>query len=195
MKLLVKILVMFSCFSVSHAFAQTSGQKAVSGVFGFFSSGLGTISDSDNSGNSTLSGLFGLGGDFDYFIDSDISVGAILRYYSTTDSLNHTDYTNTLTTLGGVLRAYLVDTRNWSFVGTTGLGLTGATVKSSPANPNNAKSVDSGMGFGLYLGMGVMYKLNSTTRVGVENMRILGLGDRLNGWVLSDYMAKATFFF
>ncbi|MGZ3722660.1 MAG: hypothetical protein ACXVA9_07020 [Bdellovibrionales bacterium] len=197
MKSFAKVFIISSMLIAGgHASAQVSGQKAVSGVLGAFSSSIGTISDNDNSASSNLSGFFGLGGDFDYFIDSDMSVGAIFRYYSTSDTLSHTDYTNTLMTTGGVFRAYLLDTRHFSFIGTTGLGLTQGTVKQSPPAPGKSVSVDSGMTLGLYMGMTCQYKLNSNMRIGVENLRILGLGrGRLNGWVLSDYMAKFTYLF
>jgi hypothetical protein len=195
MKLFAKIFIVSSVlFFGGLASAQTAGTKAVSGALGTFASNTGTVSDSDHAFQQNLSGFFGLGGDFDYFLENDMSVGAIFRYYSAADTLAHVDYTDTLTTIGAVFRAYLLDTSHFSFVGTGGIGLADAKVTVSP--PNASNSADSSMTFGLYMGWDVMYKLNSTTRIGVENMRILGLGrGRLNGWVLSDYMAKVTFFF
>lgn len=171
----------------SNASAARAGTMMLSGGLGFFSSSLGWVSDSDNAMTSNLSGFYGVGGDFDFFLDSDVSAGAILRYYNTTDTVAKVEYTNTLMTIGGVFRGYLVDTNHWSLVGTTGAGLVDASVKRASTN------VSSGMGIGLYFGMGIFYKLNRTIMVGVENFRVLGLGDKLNGWVLSDYMVKASF--
>lgn len=191
MKHISKLVVLAAMITTANfAQAQSAGTKAVSGAFGFFSSGLGHISEGPNSANSNLSGLFGFGGDFDYFIKPTMSAGAILRYYNTTDSIASVDRKDTLLTIGAVFRAYLIDTNEWSFVATTGLGMVDAKVKSSPGN-----TVDSDTAFGAYMGMGVFYKCTSSVRVGVENLRILGLGEHVNGWVLSDYMGKVTVLF
>ncbi len=169
----------------------SSGSMVVSGALGFFASGLGTVTDDPKSGTSYLSGFYGLGGDFEYFLNSDVSVGGLIRYYTTSDTLSGTDYTNSLTTLGGAVRAYLVDTNHWSFAGSSGVGFTSAAVKASTRGVS--ADVDSGMQLSLYLGMTLLYKVNNNIHLGVENLRVLGLGSKLNGWVLSDYMAKISF--
>jgi hypothetical protein len=189
-------LVLHSIIS-SAQYSGSSGKSAVSGALGFFASGIGTVSDNNNHvQEASLSGAFGIGGDYEYFLDSDISVGALLRYYNTSDTLANVNFTNTLTSVGGIVRAYLLDTRHWVFATTGGLGFTDESVKVNPntGNFNASFTADSGMTLGLYLGMSIQYKLTSTVVLGVENLRILGLGrGRLNGWVLSDYMAKVGF--
>jgi hypothetical protein len=191
MKLISKFVVLAAMTVTAHfAQAQSAGSKAVSGAFGFFSSSLGQISEGKDAKYSDLSGLFGFGGDFDYFIKPTMSAGAILRYYYTTDSIAGVDRKDSLLTMGAVFRAYLIDTNDWSFVATGGFGIVDAKVKSSPGT-----SVDSDLAFGAYMGMGVFYKCTNSVRVGVENLRVLGLGEHVNGWVLSDYMGKVTVIF
>ncbi len=190
-----KMMVLGLVAAFGHiAVAQGAGSKAFSGALGFFGSNVGTIVEDSSQRTTNLSGVFGLGGDFEYFMADDFSLGAIFRYYNTSDDIGTTEYTNSLLTLGGIARAYLAETPSWSLIGTGGLGVLEAEVKTKPQG-GTSETVDSGMRIGLYMGVTVLYKLNSKTRLGVENMRILGLGERLNGWVLSDYMAKVMFIF
>ncbi|MEQ1877442.1 MAG: hypothetical protein ABL958_12420 [Bdellovibrionia bacterium] len=172
-----------------------AGRMSASGALGFFGTNGGTITANNAAtGQPTLSGFFGLGGDFDYFMSDDWSVGGIFRYYSSSDSAafgsaGNAEYTDTLMTIGGTVKAYVFDTTHWQGNITTGLGMVTAQVKAG------SNSVDSGTSFGFYWGLTLLYKMSSDMAFGVENMRMIALGSSLNGWPLSDYMLKARFMF
>ena len=169
------------------------GSNAVSVGLGFFGNGGAFLASSNNTRSQTLSGLFGLGGDFEHFIQPDTSIGAIFRYYNTSDSLpsgaGTADATETLMTLGGLLKAYLLTTPNWDGYLSTGLGYVAATAKLG-----TGATVDPS-GFGFYLGFGALYKWNSDIAFGFENLRMIALGDKINGWPLNDFLLKARFAF
>ena len=167
----------------------SEGRSAISGALGFYGPGDGSVYNSTNGLTQMgLSGLFGLGADYDYFIGEDISVGGLFRYYSTSDSFSGSDATDTLMTLGGTVRAHLIETTNWSGNVSSGLGIVNPTAK------RGNTTIDPGMNFGFYLGMTLLYKLNPDMHLGIENLRAFGLGDKINGWLLSDYMVKLRFF-
>lgn len=160
-----------------------TGRMAVSGALGFFG-GNAVVTANNTQTGQTLTGLFGLGGDFDYYMAEDLSVGAIFRYYSTADTVGPAEITNSAMTLGGTIKAYVFDTTNWqgSFMG--GLGMLSSQIKSG------GTSVDSGMGFAFYFGTTLMYKWSSSMQFGIENLRAFAIGSANNGWALNDYMAK-----
>jgi hypothetical protein len=179
-----------SAYSTS---SSSSGRMAISGALGFFGSNGGVLFNDPNGPTlMALSGLFGLGGDFDYYIRDDISIGGLFRYYSTSDTMGG-EYTDTVMTLGGTVRAHIIDTTSWSGNVSTGLGILNPTSK-RPSGANSTTTTDPGMNFGFYFGMTILYKLNPDMHLGFENLRAIGLGDKVNGWVLSDYMVKLRFF-
>lgn len=166
-----------------------TGRMAVSGGLGFYGAHGAQYVEGNNNDGPKLSGLFGLGGDFEYFLAEDMSVGGIFRYYSTSDSFSGAEFTDTFMTLGGIVRAHLFETTSWTGGLTTGLGMLTGSSKSG------STTVNSGTAFGFYFGLHALYKINPNLAVGVENLRMIALGDKANGWPLSDYFAKARFMF
>jgi hypothetical protein len=167
-----------------------TGRMAASGALGFYANGgVAITANNAMTGVMPLSGLFGLGGDFDYFTAEDISIGGIFRYYSTADTAGPTEYTATAMTLGGIIRAYVFDTTHWSGNIGAGLGMLSTQAKVG------GTSIDSGTGFGFYYSMTLLYKMSGDMAFGIENLRAIGLGSALNGWALSDYMGKIRFMF
>jgi hypothetical protein len=165
-----------------------AGRMAVGGGIGFYGSGGATYVQGTSTASPALTGMFGLGGDFDYYLADDFSVGGVFRYYSTSDTVNSTEYSNTLMTIGGIARAHVFETANWSGNISTGFGMLSATVKSGNS------TVDPGTNFGLYFGLATFYKFSSSMHIGFENLRMMGLGTATNGWPLSDFFIKARFF-
>jgi hypothetical protein len=167
--------------------SDNAGRMAVSGALGFYG-GEGFYTANNSQAPTTISGLFGFGGDFDYYLYDDLSIGGLLRYYSTSDSVNGDDRTNTLLTLGGTVRAHIIETSHWSANLATGLGILNGTVK------QGSTTYDPGSTFGLYFGTTLLYKFSSQLAFGIENMRMMGLGSNVNGWPLNDFMFKVRFF-
>jgi len=175
----------------------------ISGALGMFGSSGGYYTGQRSDSNQTttaannLSGLFGIGADYDYMMADDLSVGGLFRYYSTSDSLGDStstqpEVTLTALTIGGMVRAYF-QTENWIFSAGTGLGIFSPTYKYKQGGTNY--DVDVNTGFGLYTSLGMGFKVNEDFVLGVENLRMLGLGEKLNGWILNDFMIKGRFSF
>ncbi len=175
---------------VSTTASGKAGRMAISGGLGFFGDNGGFVTANNNAVSMVgLSGLFGLGADFDYFAHNDVSVGGLFRYYNTSETIASTEYSATVMTIGGTVKAYVFDTDHWEGNFTTGLGFINATAK------QGATTAESGMTFGFYFGTSIFYKHSHDLAFGVENLRVLGLGDKLNGWVVSDLMFKARFMY
>lgn len=182
-------------YSPSGTTSTSSRNMAISGALGFYAPGgavyTGKIGGTDSVQSPNVSGLFGIGADFDYWINSDFSVGGLFRYYSTSDTAGASEFTNRLLTIGATAKAYLIDTNSWDGYFTTGLGIISPSWKQTSGTVT--QELDVSMGFGFYFGMGVLYKINPTLGVGVENLRMVAVGEKINGWPLSDYMFKVRF--
>ncbi|MGE3974642.1 MAG: hypothetical protein AB7F59_08965 [Bdellovibrionales bacterium] len=200
---------LFISFAASLSEAQTmrrtnvrayssESQHAVSGALGFYSPGNTTWSGTANGTGSivtpTVSGMFGIGGDYEYIWKPDVTFGGIFRYYSTSDSSNSSgtniEETVKLWTLGGMMKAY-AHTESWTGYLGTGIGAISPSLK----RVTGTTTVDTevSMGFGLYMAMGLLYKFNDQMAFGVENLRAMGLGEKINGWPINDFMFKGRF--
>jgi hypothetical protein len=176
-------------------------QHAASGAIGFYSPGYtswnGTQGGNTHSINPKSSGLFGVGGDYEYIYKPDLTIGGIFRYYSTGDNIgNGTATTNEETvriwTLGAMVKAY-ASSEDWlGYVG-TGLGVLAPTYKLQTGG--TTVDYDINTGFGFYFAMGLQYKVNKQMSFGIENLRAMGLGEKINGWPINDFMFKGRFTF
>lgn len=176
-----------------------SPMHAVSGLFGFYAPGWTTYTGNSSatgtpvSVNPKSSGFFGIGGDYEYLYRSDLSFGALLRYYSTGDTYGSTtDESLGLLTIGGFVKAN-AELNDWNPYVMTGLGIISPTYKTTTAGATT--TVDISMGFGFYFGMGMLYKINSQLSVGVENLRMVAVGEKINGTPICDYMLKGRYTF
>lgn len=171
-----------------------SHQHAFSGGLGFYGMGAtnyqAKVSGADvNVSPAPLSGLFGLGLDYEYILKDHLTVGGLFRYYSTSDSLGTGTTVDTKTTvlsLGGIVRGYM-DAEDFKFFLGTGLGILSITYNSGPT------SYDIPMGFGFYIDGGVLYKINDQFSLGIEHLRALAVGDKINGTPIADYLIKGRF--
>jgi hypothetical protein len=174
--------------------SDVSHHNYVSGALGFLAPGANTLVGTSNSqtvGTSfKTSGLIGIGGDYDYMLNKDFSVGGMLRYYnsSTTISANGATATeqDTLFTFGPVAHAYLPVGDFVPYLG-AGFELLVPSVTSGGASI----SITSGMG--LMMSMGLLYYLTDSVGLGIETMHLIGLSSSINGTLVEDFMLKGRF--
>jgi len=175
-------------------------QHAVSGALGFYSPGnatwVGTANGSSNVVTPRVSGLFGIGGDYEYLWSNDFTLGGIFRYYSTSDSLTTgattTEETVRLWTLGGMAKAYY-HASVWSAYFGTGFGVLAPTYKLQTGTTTVDTEISTGFGF--YLAVGWLFRVNEQIGIGVENLRAMSVGEKMQGWAINDFMFKGRFTF
>lgn len=173
----------------SYSYSGGSSSMILSPVFGFYGGTptvVGTANGTTQSHSQNLSGMFGLGADFEMMSKEDFSWGGFFRYYSTSDSIGSTEYKVSLMTLGPLVRGYM-NFDSWLVHFGTGAGIAMMTSKVG------SQDISADMSFGVMLSWGAFYKLSSGLHIGVENMKMMGLGEKLNGWILNDFMLKARF--
>ncbi len=188
---------------VSHAITHESSsaegghQHTFSGLLGFYGMGATNYQAKVGSTESNLtpvplSGLFGLGLDYEYLWKEHITFGGLFRYYSTSDSSTNgtpaviTDNKTSVMSLGGIVRTYM-DSEDFKFFVGTGLGILSVSYTSG------TNSYDIPMGFGFYLDAGALYKVNDQLSIGVETLRALAVGEKINGTPIVDYMIKGRY--
>jgi hypothetical protein len=167
----------------------TEGKHTISPMLGFMGPGTNAVTDNSAAASLTLSGLFAIGADYEYGLKDDFSVGGLFRYYSTNDTVGTTDDTESVFMLGGLAHAKLVNTEHFSAYIGSGLALLQVTVKRTPQN-GSSTTFSPGMTLGLPFALGVGYKLNDTMTLGIEHMQVMALGDKVNGWPVSDFMVR-----
>jgi len=190
-------LLKYSAFIIAVAFGaqafayspSTEGKSTISPMLGFMGPGSNEITDNNAARSFTLSGLFGIGADYEYGLKNDFSVGGLFRYYSTNDTVGTTDTTETVMLIGGLAHATFYNTDKWhAYIG-SGLTLIQATIKVTPQN-GSSTTFSPGMTLGLPFALGIGYHLNDTMTIGIEHLQVLALGDKVNGWPVSDYMVR-----
>jgi outer membrane protein W len=207
-----KISVLFAVVSMTSFVANAQGRQAyrntqsvsssdvahrnyVSGALGFLAPGANTLVGTSN--NQTVgtsfkaSGLIGIGGDYDYMLNKDFSVGGVLRYYSSTATVaagGNTTVTeqDTLFTVGPTAHAYLP---TGDFVPYLGAGL----VLMAPSVTSGGNSISITSGMGLMLSMGLLYNVTDAVALGIETVRLTGLSSSINGNLIEDFMLKGRF--
>ncbi len=169
---------------------ESSHRNYISGAFGFLAPGyntlIGTVNGQQQQTNFQTSGLFALGGDYDYMLNKDFSVGGVLRYYNCSSTILNNSVQNTLFTLGPSVRAYLP---SGNFLPYLGAGF--MFMAPSVTSGNVSYSITSGIG--LMLSMGLLYNINDGVALGIETMRLTGLSSSINGNLVEDYMLKGRF--
>lgn len=206
-----KIGVLFAVVSMTSLTAHAQGRQAyrntqsvsssdvshrnyVSGALGFLAPGANTLVGTANSqtvGTSfKTSGLVGIGGDYDYMLNKDFSVGGMLRYYncSTTIVANNATATeqDTLFTFGPVAHAYLP---MGDFVPYLGAGFELLL----PSVTSGGTSISITTGMGLMMSAGLLYNLTDSVALGIETMHLIGLSSSINGTLVEDFMFKGRF--
>jgi outer membrane protein W len=178
-----------------------TAQHAISGAFGFYGAGAATlyakINNSDQTTSPRASGFFGIGGDYDYLYADDLSFGALFRYYSTSDSFEtsgggQVEEKDSAWTLAAMAKYYFPSEHFIPYFG-AGLGVVSATVRRSVNGQSS--DYDPAATIGFNMSMGILYKINSQMSFGVENLRVLALGEKLNGRPIDDFMFKGRFTF
>lgn len=195
MRTSVLILVVSFCFAQmavasSRYISSSEGRHFISGAFGFLAPGANRVDGTINSQPATnafsLSGLFGIGADYDYMLEKNLSVGGVTRYYNVSTTINNQNYANTLFVLGPDARAYL-PMDNWVPYATAGL------VFMAPSLTVGGQSMSVNSALGLMLSAGLLYQLNSSVQLGIETMRLTGMSNSINGNLIEDYMLKGRF--
>lgn len=179
-------LAMVSFIQVSEA---QSRRMAVSGALGIFDQGVNRYQDGSRSGSSDVSGLLGIGGDFEMMYSRDLSFGGLLRYYNTSESYNGSETSVSITTFGGFIRGYY-NADGWALYAGPGIGFVAPSVKSS-----GGENVSYGLNLGFYWAMGMLYHITPEFSLGVENLRMVAIGEKVNGSPINDYMFKGRFSF
>jgi len=175
----------------------SSGIHAVSGAFGFYSPGTALLIDTSRTGSQStspaVSGFFGIGGDYEYLYASDLTFGGFFRYYSTSDSISSsTEQKVAAWTLSGMARAYF-NTDNFApYIG-GGFGLVNVSVKNTTNGTSSDWEPSTTLGFNMAIG--VLYKFNDQVGIGVENLRVFALGEKVQGMPINDFMFKGRFIF
>lgn len=181
--------------SASDYRGSSSGTHAISGAFGFYNPGSALLIDTSKATGSqnvspAASGFFGIGGDYEYIMAPDFTVGGLFRYYSTSDSITNTQEQRVAGWhLGGMAKAYLSTDNFAPYIG-AGLGMINLSVK----NTTGGSSTDiEATTLGFTMSLGVLYKFSDTMQFGVENLRAWGLGEKLQGMPINDFMFKGRF--
>ncbi len=170
--------------------SDVSHHNYISGAFGFLAPGantlVGTVNGAQAQTSFQTSGLFAIGGDYDYMLNKDFSVGGVIRYYSCSSTIMSNAVQDTLFTFGPSAKAYLPSGDFTPYVG-AGFVLLAPGVTSG----NNTYSITSGIG--LMMSLGIMYNLTDNVALGIETMRLTGLSSSINGNLTEDYMLKGRF--
>lgn len=187
-----------SSSSAYEAHDSAKGHHVFTPGIGMFGSGPVAMTGKPNGGTfdntvyNGLSGIFGIGGDYEYMVKSDIGVGGLFRYYSTEDSGGDSTQSLTFKTstvlLGPIVRAYLINTDSWMAAITTGITSINASYKVVAGSTTN--DYNPTMHFGWIMGWNLFYKFDSKLAFGIENLRVLAVGDKINGWAVDDFMFK-----
>jgi hypothetical protein len=163
-----------------------------SAAFGFLAPGAnsltGTVNGTTQTTSFNVSGLFGLGGDYEYMMDENFSLGGVLRYYNASSTIGTTNYQDTLFGLGADARAYL---RVKEFLPYASAGL----MFMAPGVTAGSNNFNISSGIGMMMNVGLLYEINETVAVGLETMRLMGLSNSINGNIIEDYMFKGRFAF
>ena len=175
----------------AHAYSSIgTGKHVVSPMLGFMGPGSAVLTDSPGGTESTtmqaISGFYGIGADYEFQMKEDLSLGGMFRYYSSTDSVNGADMTDTVFILGGLAHAQVINTDKWHGYLGSGVSLVKATAKRGTNNYSPS------MTLGLPLALGLGYKLSDSMILGIENLRVLALGDKVNGWAVNDFMFRLS---
>lgn len=169
-------------------YGSSDHKHIISPSLGFMGPGANRLDDGTNNNSFMLSGLFGIGAEYEYMWKPDVSFGGFLRYYNTSDSLNSggngVTVTETAFLIGGLAHAYLIDTATWQGYVASGLTLLNLTDKVG------STSISPNMAFGIPLVVGLGYKINDQFTLGIEHMQVLALGSNVNGWPISDFMVR-----
>lgn len=176
-------------------FSNRQGSIRLSGVLGWFGTEQARLwKDSKTNGNNfALSGLIGVGGDFEYFADTDLSVGALIRYYGTGDDYN-ADVKVSMSSFAfaPAIRFHLPHKRTDFYVG-SGMGFTSSSSKLESGGTST--TTDTGATFTAFLQAGVLYAITDQIAAGFETTRYLPLSPEFNGWLLQDFLLKTSFTF
>jgi hypothetical protein len=164
----------------------------ISPVLGFMGSNQAVVHDTVNNvkvaRNMMLSGLFGIGGDYEFMLKNDFSIGGFFRYYMTSDTVAGVSVDESVFLLGPEVHAYIINTDSWR--GYVGTGLTLVNLKHKEDNKGIDGSISPDMQFGIPFTMGFGYKINDQLTAGIEHRQVLALGEKINGWPVSDFMFR-----
>lgn len=163
----------------------------LSGALGIFAPGANTMVGTRDNGNQatpsfTDSGPLAIGMDYDYMTKSDLSFGGFLRYYNASASLPNNTIKNSIFTIGPDVRGYL-NVGNWTGLFSTGIGYISPTYSDGTGNVSIPGS------FGLMFSVAALYRTSEHVQVGVQNLKLYGLTNNINGVPVDDYMFIARF--
>jgi hypothetical protein len=125
-------------------------------------------------------------------LKDDFTVGGMFRYYNSSDTVATVDHTDTVTMLGGIAHAQFYNNERWNAYLGSGLTFLKVSVKLSNNGPA-AGTYSPAMTLGVPFALGIGYKLNDNLTLGVEHLQVLALGDKINGWPVSDFMFRLSF--
>jgi hypothetical protein len=172
--------------------SEVERKNVISPSIGFMGPGSNTMKDTiggtESSTSLKMSGLLGIGFDYEYMLKDDFSVGGILRYYQTTDSIAGTKYTDSAFVIGPIVHAYLVNSSHW--LGYVGSGFVVMSLKEKQSAGGADQTYSPDMAVGLPIVMGVAYKINDLMSAGIEHTQVMALGSDINGWPISDFMLR-----
>lgn len=173
--------------TVSSDSVESEHRHILSPSLGFQGPGSNSLNDDDytNAASMQLSGVIGVGAEYEYMLKDDFSVGGIVRYYQGTGTIGQQRWTESAFVFGGMAHAYLINTNTW--IGYVGSGLTILSLKKKPSG-GVAYSPDPALG--LPIAMGVAYKFNEKLALGLEHTQILAWSRDVNGWPVSDFMIR-----
>lgn len=188
-----------SAVTYSSSSSSSGAKHVLSPSLGFYGAGTnylyGRSNNRDEGASMFLSGLFGIGLDYEYLLKPDFSIGGFVRYYSASDTFANNgasqEITNRATIVGATARFYLINTESFLGYFNTGVNTVSVTYKSVVNTTTTEVSPD--MGFGFHGAAGILYKVSPLWSIGVENLRVMSLGEKINGWVVNDFMVKARF--
>lgn len=187
--------------SYSSSSSGEQGKHVISPLLGFMGPGANVMNDTVSGVQATtsmkLSGLFGIGCDYDYMLKDDFGVGGMFRYYQTDDSISESvgnqninvSVKETAFVLGPTARAYLINSDHFRGYFGTGLVLLKLTQKLSP-DTGASQTFSPDITVGLPFAIGFGYKLTDMFTLGIEHLQVMALGSNINGWPVSDFMVK-----
>ncbi|MCB0393370.1 MAG: hypothetical protein KDD25_02350 [Bdellovibrionales bacterium] len=156
----------------------------------------------DGNGGASLSGFFDLGVEYTYRMKKTMGVGAIFKYFSTSDETQEDLETSfSAFVIGGVWRHYLRAGQTEFSIG-GGLGYMSASIKysgdavldNSNSSVDSAETEEAGL-FTTFFLIDANYWISPKFAIGIEHGTYYALGDTWNGVAASDWMINGTFGF
>ncbi len=200
-KQLLILLTIFT-FGISAQAAKKYSTHSLSAGLGVFSSNAtytGSVTtgsnDTDTNLSTNISGFFDLGVEYNYRLQKTMALGAMLKYFSTSDDVTiDVERSVSAFVIGPIWRQFLRAGKTEFSVG-AGFSYMSMTVTSkADAASDPSENADGGM-FTVFYSLSADYWISPTFGIGIEHTEHTAMGSVFNGTPLNDWLLRGTFGF